>query len=63
MQEVEVENEQELRIFVNGVPDFKLIPKEIAESLVSALELQISTYYEDKNKKLINVAASDGRNK
>ena len=45
MQEVEVENEQELRIFVNGVPDFKLIPKEIAESLVSALELQISEYY------------------
>lgn len=50
MQEVEGEKDLGLRIFVNGVPDFKLIPKEIAESFISALELQISTYYENENK-------------
>lgn len=40
-----------MQVFINGIPDFKLIPKEIADSFVSALELQISEYYQDKQYK------------
>ena len=50
MQEVEVENEQGFRVIVNGMPDFKLIPKETAESFIAALELQISEYYNQKKE-------------
>ncbi len=46
MQEVEVEdNELNLRVFINGVPDFTKMPKEIAESFLSALEQQIVEFY------------------
>ena len=37
-----------MHIFINGIPDFKLISKEIADSFIAALELQISEYYEKK---------------
>lgn len=42
MQEIEVENELELKVFINDVPDIKKIPKDIADSIIAALELQIS---------------------
>lgn len=38
-----------MQVFINGVPDFELIPKEIADSFIAALELQISDYYNEKN--------------
>lgn len=52
MQEVEVEdNELGLRVFINGVPDLTEMPKEIAESFLSALEMQIVDFYKaDKGK-------------
>lgn len=34
-----------MQVFINGVPDFELIPKEIADILIAALELQISNDY------------------
>ena len=34
-----------LQVFINGVPDLKLIPKEKWDSLITVLELQISDYY------------------
>lgn len=33
-----------LQVFINGVPDLKLIPKEKWDSFITALELQISDY-------------------
>ena len=34
-----------LQVFINGVPDLKLIPKEKWDSFITALELQISDYF------------------
>ncbi len=31
-----------LQVYINGVPDLKLIPKEKWDSFITALELQIS---------------------
>jgi hypothetical protein len=46
MQEIIVENNPlGLRVFINGAPDLKLIPKEIADSAIATLELQIARYY------------------
>ncbi len=38
-------SEINLQVFINGVPDLKLIPKEKWDSFITALELQISDYY------------------
>lgn len=35
-----------LQVLINGVPDLKLIPKEKWDSFITALELQISDYYQ-----------------
>lgn len=51
MREIIVkDNKLRLRVFINGVPDFKLISKDKAESVLSALELHISEHYKKKNK-------------
>lgn len=43
MQEIVVkENPLEIKIYINGIPDLKLLPKEKAESVLAALELKIS---------------------
>jgi hypothetical protein len=39
------DNMTDLRIFINGVPNLKLIPKDESEVVVSALEEQISEFY------------------
>ena len=39
MQEIEVkENSLNVKVFINGIPDLKNIPKEKAESILAALE-------------------------
>ena len=43
-------SEKGLQVFINGVPDLKLIPKEKWDSFITALELQISDYYNKKTK-------------
>ena len=50
MIEIEMENELGLKIFINGVPDIKEIPPDKLESLLAVLEMQISKYYENKDK-------------
>ena len=46
MQEVQPkENPLGLKVFINGIPNLKTIPKEKAESIFAALELEISEYY------------------
>ena len=50
MQEIEVQdNPLGLKVFINGIPDLKAIPKEKAESILSALEMEISEFYEKVN--------------
>ena len=47
---IEMENESRLKVFINGVPDIKEIPLDKLESLLAVLEMQISKYYENKDK-------------
>lgn len=47
MKQIEFEESSlGLEVYINGVPDLNMIPKEKAESIVAALELEISEYYE-----------------
>lgn len=48
MKEVNIENELELKVFVNGTPDVTLMPKELFDSFIAALELQIGNYLENE---------------
>lgn len=49
MQEVQPkENPLGLKVYINGIPDLTVIPKEKAESILAALELEISEYYEER---------------
>lgn len=48
MQEIEVkENPLNVKVFINGIPDLKNIPKEKAESILAALESEISQFFEN----------------
>lgn len=50
MQQIESkENILWLKVFINGVPDLKMIPKEKAASMFTALELQISGQQSSQN--------------
>ena len=53
MQKIEVDNKLDLAVFINDTPDLSLIPDEVAERIVAALEMQISEHYknqeDDKN--------------
>lgn len=52
MQEIETkENPLNLKVYVNGKPDLRLIPKEKAENILSAIELEISEYYHEQSKR------------
>ena len=54
MQQIEPkENPLGLKVFINGIPDLNAIPKEKAESIFAALELEISEYY---GKRLVSLA-------
>lgn len=46
MQQIELkENPLGLKVYIIGVPDLTVIPKEKAESILAALELEISEHY------------------
>ena len=50
MQQIELkENPLGLQVYINGVPDLSAIPKEKAESILAALEMEISEFYADVN--------------
>lgn len=51
MEEMKIENELELKVFINGVPDITLMPKEIFDAFISTLELQINGYIKEKAEK------------
>ena len=62
MQEMEIkENPLNLKVYVNGIPDLRLIPEEKAEILFSALELEISKLFEQGKAKTISIQAEDNK--
>ena len=48
MKELTVENALGLKIYINGIPDCRLIIEDKDSGFLQALELQISEYYKDK---------------
>lgn len=45
MQEIETkENPLNLKVYINGIPDLRLMPKDKAENIFAALELEISEF-------------------
>lgn len=50
MEEIKIENELGLKVYINGVPDLTLMPKEVFDSFIVALELQISESVKDGDK-------------
>ena len=50
MIKIEKKNELGLKIYINEVPDIKEIPPDKLESLLTVLEVEISKYYENKEK-------------
>lgn len=51
MKEIEVNNDLELKIYINGVPDLQQIPKDIVDRIIAALELHISNFYKSEKEK------------
>lgn len=51
MKEIQVKgNDTGIKVFINSVPDLTQIPKEITDTLVTTLEMQISEHFEMKRK-------------
>ena len=45
MTEIIIKNNiNSLRVYINGVPNLEVIPKDEVESVIAALELQISEH-------------------
>ncbi len=55
MIKIDVENEVNLEIFINGIPDVQEMPSEKWESFISVLEAEISQYYNQEIDKLQDV--------
>ena len=49
MQEIDVKNDFDAKIIINGVPDYRLIIADKESGFLEALELQISEYFKEKN--------------
>ena len=49
MQEIEVKNDFDAKIFINGVPDHRLIIADKESGFLQALELQISANFKEQN--------------
>lgn len=50
MEEVKIENDLELKVFINGVPDISFMPKELFDGFIATLELQISENLKNSDK-------------
>ncbi len=49
MQEIEVKNDFDAKILINGVPDYRLIIADKESGFLEALELQISEHFKEQN--------------
>lgn len=47
MREIEVENEFDVKILINGIPDTGLIIADKDSGFLAALELEISGYFQE----------------
>ena len=47
MQEIEVKNDFDAKILINGVPDYRLIIADKESGFLEALELQISEHFKE----------------
>ena len=53
MQEITIKNNPSgLKMFINGVPQIELIPKEQLGLVANALEKQIDKHFADKSKRI-----------
>ena len=51
MQEIEVdENKLGIKVIINDKPNLTLIPNEIVDRIMAALELQISEHFNNQEK-------------
>jgi hypothetical protein len=51
MQEINIKNNPSgLKLFINGVPQIELIPKEKLDVVINTLEKQIDIHFADKTK-------------
>lgn len=50
MQEIEVKNDFDAKILINGVPDHRLIIADKESGFLEALELQISAYFKEHHE-------------
>ncbi len=50
MIELKVEDEFDLKCFINGIPSIDNIPPEKWHSIMSVLEMEISKFYENEDK-------------
>lgn len=50
MQEIEVKNNFDAKILINGIPDYRLIIADKESGFLETLELQISEYFKEQNK-------------
>lgn len=53
------EKEPEWELFINGIPNIKLIPQEIAQALLCSLEQDISNWVSEKNKNFSSIKKID----
>lgn len=51
MKEIKIKNnETGLSIYINGVPNLKLIPKDLQDLTIAGIELQMTNYFKTKRK-------------
>lgn len=48
MREIKVKNDLDVKVYINGVPDYRLIIEDKTSGFLEALELHISEYYKKK---------------
>lgn len=49
----------EWELFINGVPNIKLIPQDIIQALLCSLEQDISNWVSEKNKNFSSIKKMD----
>lgn len=50
MQEIDVKNDFDAKVLINGVPDYRLIIVNKESGFLEALELEISEYYKENTQ-------------
>ena len=51
MEEVKIKNRRNIKVYINGTPDFDSVPKDLLDSFIFYLEEQIQKGIRRKHKK------------